>query len=299
MKSCNVCTESTLNYLLSCQLKEANIRIQQDRNEKAKEDEARNIDAKAEKKDEKAQRIFQKLVRMKPNEDLYSTIQRFERTMNSNCIDRFKWIQGLEHVLEGRHLTNYFANVDSFMGNFDGLKNFLLSHGGFNIHDCVETVLNNYSPNGYLSATQWAMQVSHKLVTILKDAPETAVLVDTLRTISDTLASYFILVPMSRQGRTCVFSTNPPTSHERILAYENFIAPFKSTSRERRSQTYDAKPQFAHPSSYSNERNHHFNRKEKTYYQQANSHRANYKSEHREVFVPTCYNCGEKGHIVP
>ncbi len=158
--------------------------------------------------------------------------------MNSNCIDRFKWIQGLEHVLEGRHLTNYFANVDSFMGNFDGLS----------------------------SATQWAMQVSHKLVAILKDAPETAVLVDTLRTIGDTLASYFILVPMSRQGHTCVFSTNRPTSRERIFAYENFIAPFKSNSCERRSQTYDAKPQFAHPSSYSNERNHHFNRKEKTYY---------------------------------
>ncbi len=99
-------------------------------------------------------------------------------------------------------------------------------------------------------------------------------LVDTLRTIGDTLASYFILVPMSRQGHTCVFSTNRPTSRERIFAYENFIAPFKSNSCERRSQTYDAKPQFAHPSSYSNERNHHFNRKEKTYYQQAISHRA-------------------------
>ncbi len=56
--------------LLSCQLKEANTCIQQDRNEKAKEDEARNIDAKAEKKDEKAQRIFQKLVRM-PNVKIF------------------------------------------------------------------------------------------------------------------------------------------------------------------------------------------------------------------------------------
>ncbi len=196
--------------------------------EKAKETEARRLDDQSTKKDEHANRVFRSMARMSPGEDLYSAITRFERSMMANGTDRFKWVEGLEYLLEGKHINNYFAHVDSFPGNFLGLKALLLNYGGFGVHDCVETVLHQFRPGGSLSATQWAMQVSHKIITIWNHAPEVKNLVssDAMKTLSDCLASYFVLAPMTREGQTCVFSTNPPNARERILAYENFMAPF-------------------------------------------------------------------------
>ncbi len=84
--------------------------------EKAKETEARRLDDQSTKKDEHAIRVFRSMVRMSPGEDLYSAITRFERSMMANGIDRFKWVEGLEYLLEGKHINNYFAHVDSFPG---------------------------------------------------------------------------------------------------------------------------------------------------------------------------------------
>ncbi len=74
----------------------------------------------------------------------------------------------------------------------------------------VESVLHQFKPGGSLSAAQWAMQVSHKIITIWNHVPEGKNLVssDTMKILGECLASYFVLIPMTREGRTCAFSTN-------------------------------------------------------------------------------------------
>ncbi len=70
-----------------------------------------------------------------------------------------------------------------------------------------------------------------------------------MKILSDCLASYFVLAPMTREGRTCVFSTNPPNARERILAYENFMAPFNKQYKPNYSNDrspYKPKPSFNH-----------------------------------------------------
>jgi len=291
------------------QLQRTNERAEVNTTSRRTAEEHRRRDERADRRDEQARRVFQSLVRMSPGEDLYSVLARFERTMVVNDIDTFKWVHGLEYILEGRHLSHYFANVDSFVGQYNDLKEFLLNHGGFSVHDCVESVLNHYRPSGSLTATQWAMQASHKISTIWKHAPEVSDLTssEVLKTLADTLASYFILAPMSREGRTCVFATNPATSRDRILAYENFVTPFKSSPKQfpnYERKHYDRKPDFGNfsysnessYSSYTNDRPNSSYSNDRSYHKPSSS----YRNEHSEPrFIPTCYNCGERGHTVP
>ncbi len=58
---------------------------------------------------------------MKPIEDLFSTLQQFERSMTLQEVDRYRWVPGLEYALDGVHLKCYYSHVDTYRGDFTGL----------------------------------------------------------------------------------------------------------------------------------------------------------------------------------
>ncbi len=67
---------------------------------------------------------------MKPNEDLFSTLQWFERSMTLQEVNMYRWVPGLEYALDGVHLEHY-SHVDTYRGDFTGLTHMLLCLGGY------------------------------------------------------------------------------------------------------------------------------------------------------------------------
>ncbi len=162
-------------------------------------------------------------------EDLFSALTRFERFLTVNGVDRYRWVAALEFLLSGRHLDTYLANVDSFMGDYVGLKRVLLDSGGFSFNDCIDSIHNPYRQHRGMSATTWVRQNSYKIYTILRQNSENKdINCDRLLKLAESLASSLVLHPLSREGRAFIFSNNPKTPNERIQLYEDYMSPFSS-----------------------------------------------------------------------
>ncbi len=85
---------------------------------------------------DKQRRHIQSFRRMKPNEDLFSTLQWFERSMTLQEVDRYRWVHGLEYASDG------------YRGDFTGLTHKLLCLGGYHRNNCLDTLFQPFNLSG-------------------------------------------------------------------------------------------------------------------------------------------------------
>ncbi len=72
--------------------------------------------------------------------------------MVSESVPKFRWVDVLDQLLIGKHLTNYRSHVGVCVGHYDSMRTHLINSGGFSLNDCWDTVLNYFRPNGSLSS---------------------------------------------------------------------------------------------------------------------------------------------------
>ncbi len=273
-----------------------NIESQKSQREKlAKETERKDQLARANRLEEKADRIAKTPLPMKPGEDLYSAMIRFERIMVNKDAESFQWVPLLEHALTGSHLNTYHAHVDSCRGKYGDLKAVLLDAGGFNIHECLDTFLSHFRPGGSLSASQWSQLSAHRIFIALRKCLELNHLADSdLKAVASAISSCSVLSTLPREGRAFVFTSEPKTAHDRVLAYwqyngkpQNVDRPYRTYRHEHErvpADKFHNRRKFPSSNSYNSEA-------------RFQSHRTSIESGTSETTFPvTCFKCNNEGH---
>ena len=247
---------------------------------------------------DKQRRHIQSFRRMKPNEDLFSTPQRFERSMTLQEVDRYKWVPGLEYALNGVHLERYYSHVDTYRGDFIGLTHKLLCLGGYHRNNCLDTLFQPFNPSGTLSSNAWVAQYSHKCYTLLRPIlGDSEFSNDSLRQLTDSISAVFLLHTLSDEGRDSVLTGDCSDSHAIIHSLERFVETHSSTCYKHFPRSFSATE---HNYSHSNRRESYSNSYSKSSNQRDHSeYHSSVSSEKQEKFVPTCHRCGKLGHIAP
>ncbi len=255
--------------------------------------EAKDTVAATNRLEDQVQRARRSLQRMQYREDIYSALSRFERVMVSESVPKFRWVDVLDQLLIGKHLTNYRSHVGVCVGDYDSMRTHLINSGGFSLNDCWDTVLNSFRPNGSLRSVEWSQQASHKNFTLFKNMGESEGVDDTiLEKLAHGLAVHFVVLTMSREGRAFFMSAKSNTAPARLRAYEDFIKQPNYDFRHHSNRSYRNEhysKERAH-SSHSGSRYNNDNRKESN-----SSGTQSGKTEKQEF----CYQCGDKDHKVP
>ncbi len=157
-----------------------------------KEDDECEAMRRADKLEQRLDRVRSSLVPMSSAEDAFSLLLRFERTMVSRNIDKFQWVVLVEVVLRGKLLDTYHCCVDSCVGNWELLKAKLLESGGFGTHDCLDMYCPKFRQSGSLEASTWAKITSYRTFVVLKNSGVMSKFSDDdLTLISQTVANGF------------------------------------------------------------------------------------------------------------
>ncbi len=214
--------------------------------------------------------------------------------VNKN-IESFQWVPFLEHVLTGSHLNTYHAHVDSCHGKYGDLKAVLLDAGGFNIHECLDTFLSHFRPGGSLSASQWSQLSAHCIFIVLRKCLELNHLADSdIKAVASAISSCSVLSTLPREGRAFVFTSEPTTAHDRVLAYwqyngkpQNVDRPYRTYRHEHErvpADKFHNRRKFPSSNSYNSEA-------------RFQSHRTSIESGTSETTFPvTCFKCNNEGH---
>ena len=114
----------------------------------------------------------------------------------------------LDEVFTGNALEQYSLYVNAFGWNYEGLKDYLLQTCGFSPHDNFNFYKMIYSHN---SSTSWAKEAYYHMFSILKTCPNiTANIVDSILAMeTDALASFYVIAPLSMDGRSSIFCQLP------------------------------------------------------------------------------------------
>ena len=152
--------------LLVTRLENSEARYEADKAHSSSEAANKSKESAKRHKEDKTDRDIRPITWMAYPEDLFSALTRFKRFLTG--VDRYQWVAALEFLFSGRNLDTYLANVDSFVGDYVGLKRVLLISGGFSINDCIDSIYNPYHQHGGMSATTWVKQNSYKIYTILR-----------------------------------------------------------------------------------------------------------------------------------
>lgn len=59
-------------------------------------------------------------------------------------LSTYVWTRAVSHLLVGRHLLCYYANLEAHGGKYDLSKAFLLCNGGFDLENCNYSLSNPF-----------------------------------------------------------------------------------------------------------------------------------------------------------
>ena len=118
------------------------------------------------------------------------------------------WAGTLRQVFTGNVLEQYSLHVDAFNGNYEGLKIALKQTCGFSTHDNLNFYMMIYSHNSSTSSSCWAKEASHHMFFVLKTYPNN-IADSILDMVTDALASFYVIAPLSMDGRSSIFITKP------------------------------------------------------------------------------------------
>ena len=286
--------------------------------QKAKEEKAsRNaeiwrMEDKRRREKEQASKDIHTIPKMTASENIYNCIVRIERILIAKDIPKDMWAGALGQVFTGNALEQYSLHVDTFSGNYEGLKDVLLQTCGFSTHDNLNFYKMIYSPSSSASSSSWAKEASYRMFSLLKTCPNVnAKIADSiLAMVTDALASFFVIAPLSMDGRSSIFITKPANTQERLQAFQTFAnspaykkESIKPTFKKSFGYRQDRKP---YHSEYNEHKPYHSDSHERTsnhsVYNQtkfSNSDNHSTSKPDKPVFVPICHKCGIKGHKSP
>ena len=94
-------------------------------------------------------------------------------------------------------------HVDAFSGNYEGLKDAFLQTCCFSTHDNLNLYKVMYSHNSSTSLFFGAKKASYRMFSLLHTCPNITVnMADSiLAKVSEALASFFVIAPLSTDGR--------------------------------------------------------------------------------------------------
>ena len=130
--------------------------------QKAKEEKAnRNaeiwrMEDKRRREREQASKDIHAILKMTASENIYNCIVRIERIFSAKNIPKDMWTGALGQICTGNALEQYSLHVDTFSGNYEGLKDVLLQTCGFSTHDNLNFYKMIYSPSSSTSSSSWA-----------------------------------------------------------------------------------------------------------------------------------------------
>ena len=130
------------------------------------------------------------------------------------------WARALGQVFTGNVLEQYSLHVDAFNGYYEGLKVAFLQTCGFSTHDNLNFYMMIYSHNSSTSSSCWAKEASYRMFSLVKICPNN-IADSILAMVTDALASFYVIAPLSMDGRSSIFITKPANTWERLLVFQH------------------------------------------------------------------------------
>ena len=96
-------------------------------------------------------------------------------------------------------------------------------HVGFSTHDNLNFYKMIYSPSSSASSSSWAKEASYRMFSLLKTCPNVnAKIADSiLAMVTDALASFFVIAPLSMDGRSSIFITKPANTQDGFKLFKH------------------------------------------------------------------------------
>ena len=137
------------------------------------------------------------------------------------------WVGALDVIITGNVLEQYSFHVDAFSGNYEGLKDALLQACSFSTHDNLNFYKMIYSHNSSTGSTCWAKEASYCMFSLLKTCSNiTASIADSiLAMVTDVLASFYVILPLSMDGRSSIIITKPAILRSTFKLFKHLSSP--------------------------------------------------------------------------